>query len=182
MMAFDTSIPDWLGKYRYRGSAMTVKPVFAENVASVALTPAKPVRRVVTFPEVSMLATKEFVTLQVAEVETSVVEPSENARIADNFVGAVAPINTLSFAGAIFRAIGMGGPTFNGAVLEMDAEAAVMLTMPCLRVVTRPEESTVARVGSETDQVTALTVLDVLSEKVPVAVNCCVNPAATVAF
>ena len=97
-------------------------------------------------------------------------------------MGAVAPIKTLSFAGPIFRAVGMGGPTFNGAVLEIDPEAAVTVTVPCLRVVTRPEESTVASVVSETDQVTVLTVLDVPSEKVPVAVNCCVNPAATVAF
>ena len=73
---------------------MTVNPVLAEKEALVAEIPVKPVRRVVTFPEPSMLAMNELVLVQVDVLETSLVEPSDKLRMADNFVGVLEPINT----------------------------------------------------------------------------------------
>src|SRR5260370_36514200 len=54
-----------------------------------------------------------------------------------------------------------------------------MVTLPFFRVVTRPVELTVARVGSDVVHVAEAAGLVVPSEKVSVALNCCVRPAAT---
>ena len=60
-------------------------------------------------------------------------------------------------------------------------EVAEMIAIPMLAVLTKPVALTVATLGSELAQVTLEVILDVvLSDLVPVAVNCLVSPAATV--
>src|SRR6185437_9518435 len=64
-----------------------------------------------------------------------------------------------------------------------EADAAEMVAEPALSVVASPFPSTVAKVASEVDHVTPVVSGFMLpSEKVPVAVNCCVKPAATEAL
>lgn len=94
MMALDISKLEALEKYKYLGSARTVKPVFAAKFPLVALTEVYPGRAGVTFPVVSTAAVNGLLLLQAALAETSEVELSEYIKIADSFVDALAPIIT----------------------------------------------------------------------------------------
>lgn len=74
---------------------------------------------------------------------------------------------------------GNGGPIVNvGALPWIDPEAAETVTVPCFKVVIRPLPLIVARAGSDVDQVSPVRDLALPSEKLPVALNCSVRPAA----
>ena len=109
----------------------------------------------VTLPVLSTLAVNEFVTAQVAELETSLVEPFEKVRMAEIFVGAL-PIKTLLFVGTIASDFGVGGPTVSCALPKTAPTVAVTVTVPCSSVVTRPDWLTVASAVFDVVQVAPL--------------------------
>src|SRR5579863_6433566 len=117
----------------------------------------------VTFPVLSTLAVNEFVLVQVAELETSLVEPSVKVTIAESFVGAL-PIKTLAFAGEMAKATGFGGPTVSCALPETAPRVAVTVTIPCFSVVTRPDWLTVANVVLDVVQVAPTSCAELPSE------------------
>jgi|SRR5579864_430546 len=117
----------------------------------------------VTLPVLSTLAVNEFVTVQVEELETSLVEPLEKVRMAEIFVGAL-PIKTLLFGGEIANDFGIGGPTVSWAVPETVPNAAVTVTVPCSSVVTRPDGLTVANAVFDVVQVSPISVAELPSE------------------
>ena len=82
-------------------------------------------------------------------------------------------VPSFSFAldGLTTSPVGTGGPTMTDTLPVTPPDAAEILTVPSLRAVTRPLESTVASVRSEADHVTAVNPFELPSEKVPVAVH-----------
>lgn len=84
-------------------------------------------------------------------------------------------------AGDTVKAVGRAGPTVNGAFPLTVPDVAVMVTAPCFNVAASPVEEIVAMVGSELAQFTLASGAELPSENFPVALNCCVKPAATAA-
>lgn len=125
------------------------------------------------------VATVGLELLHVAVVETSTVLESVNVTRADSCVVAAAPRMILGAAGEITNPFACAGPITKDVFPLTVPELAEMVTEPCLSVVAKPVELTVASVVSELDQVTEVIGFDVPSEKLPVAVNCWVRPAAT---
>jgi hypothetical protein len=75
-----------------------------------------------------------------------------------------------------------GGPTVRVADPLTEPAVAVIVAAPCTSDVARPVESTVATLGVAEVQFAELVISDVEPfVRVAVAVNCSVNPAATVA-
>ncbi len=144
-----------------------------------ALIVVSPFCNGVTLPVESNVATKELVFVQVDWLETSVAVLSVSVTSAENFV-APEPATIEPPGGAMINPVGTGGPTVNGALPVVAPEAAEILIAPCFRVFASPVESIVAIAVSELVQVTFVTGRELPSEKVPVAVNCWVKPAATV--
>jgi hypothetical protein len=118
------------------------------------------------------VATKELVSLQIDDAETSLVEPSEYVRVEESFVEGSALIKTLSFAGKIASVTGTGGPTSSKAVFEISANEAVIVTVPGFNVVAIPDASIVATVGSDVVQTTLVRGIVLPSEYLPTALNC----------
>lgn len=145
----------------------------------LALIAVSPFCNAVTLPLESTAATKEFVFVHVDWLETSVVVLSVSVSSAENFV-APEPATIEPPDGDMVNPLGTGGPTVNGALAVIAPEAAETVIAPCFKLFASPVGSIVAIVGSELLQVTFVTSRELPSEKVPVAVNCWVNPAATV--
>jgi hypothetical protein len=92
----------------------------------------------------------------------------------------VSPFATLGFAGVTAIETSVGGPTVSVVLPLTVPEVAEMVVVPTATVVARPLAEIVAVVVVEDAHVTdAVRFCVVLSLYVPVAVNCCESPFAT---
>lgn len=112
----------------------------------------------------------------------SCVLPSVKTNKAENFVGLALPITADAVAGEIVRPVTRGGPTVKDELPVIEPEIADTVIAPGLNEFSKPVELIVATVESDVDHVTVASALVVPSENLPVAVNCCVRPAATDVF
>jgi len=118
----------------------------------------------------------------VTDLVKSAVDPSEYKPVAVSCW--VCPAGTLATGGETVTATSTAGSTVITAVPERTAavSSAVMVAAPVATAVTRPVPDTVAVAVLEDDQETELVKFAVdPSEYNPVAVSCCVSPAATFA-
>ena len=135
-------------------------------------------------PEALMVATEGLLELQVDEVVTSPIEPSENVAVAVNCCCRPADSEIDRFAGLIVMEVMVLLLTVREAVPFTLPDVAVMTAVPRATAVANPELLMVAIVGAEDDQVIwgELTVLWVLLPNVAVAVNCWVLPGRIMAL
>jgi hypothetical protein len=110
------------------------------------------------------------------------VLPSLKTSKAESFVGSALPITTDAVAGEILKPVTTGGPIVKDKLPVIEPNVADTVIAPCLNELSKPAEFIVATVESDVDQVTFASALVVPSENLPVAVNCCVRPAATDVF
>jgi uncharacterized protein (DUF736 family) len=157
-------------------AAVTVSVALAVTAFPAADTVTVPGFRVVTKPVEFTVATVVSDVDQVAVVSALEV-PSEKVPVAVNCC--VSPAAIDDPWGDTVMDCRIAAVTVSAAFPVTALELADTVTAPGFRVVTNPVELTVASVGSEVDQVTVVSALELPSEKFPVAVNCCVSPAAT---
>ncbi len=107
--------------------------------------------------------------------------PSEKVPVALNCW--VVPFAILGFVGVTVIDDSVAGVTVNVVFLETVPTVAVIAVVPTSTDVARPALLIVATSGLDELQVTCVVrFCVVLSEKVPVAVNCCVVPLAMLGF
>ena len=124
---------------------------------------------------VAMLAEEE---LQVAVFVTSCVLPSVNVPVALKVVVVSAAIDAVDGTTAIVTKF--GGATVNVVALLTPSKLAETVEVPCPTVVASPEGETVAAAALELFHTTnAVKSLALPSLYLPVAWNCCANPADT---
>jgi hypothetical protein len=154
-------------------------------VPDVAVMVVVPALSKVASPLLSIVATARVDDCQVAEDVRFVVVPSETNPTAVNCTIENAAMLRVGFVGVIVIDASTGAVTVNVARFDVTPDrAAVMVVVPCARVLTNPRVPvvplTVATWVFDDDQVAeAVTSCDVPSEKVPVAVYCSLFPAAT---
>lgn len=164
-------------------AVVIVREVDPEMEPIVAMMVVSPAASPVTLPlvPVALLAVANDVTdeLQVADVVRSWVVPFEYVPIAENC--SVVPAAMLPLTGV--TAMDLSIALVTGRVVEpvMVPNVAVIVVGPAATALARPPLAVmVALEVSEELQVTCVVrSWDVLSENVPVALNCCVVPAAT---
>jgi hypothetical protein len=162
------------------GVAVTVNVAVGEDVtppkaAVIALVP--PVTPVAS-PAAEMLATAGVPELQVAVLVISFVDLSEYVAVAVNCC--VFPTTIEAVAGVTAMLTTVGAVTVNVAGADVfPAAVAVMFVLPVATAVANPLPEIVATLVLADAHVAELVRSFVLlSEYVPVAVNCCVAPAA----
>jgi hypothetical protein len=162
------------------GVAVTVNVAAGEDVtppeaAVIALVPAV---RPVASPAAEILATAGVPEAQVAVLVMSFVDLSEYVAVAVNCC--VFPTAIEAVAGVTAMLTTVGAATVNVAGADVfPAAVAVMFVLPVATAVAKPLAAMVATLVLDDAQVTELVRSFVeLSEYIPVAVNCCVAPAA----
>jgi hypothetical protein len=146
-------------------------------VAQIVAEPADtPIARPVVGRIVATIGVSE---LQVAAVVTFCVVPSEYVPVAVSCV--VIPATTVAGLGVIAIDSNIAGVTVRVVFPDTDPDVAVITDEPTVNALASPELAlTVAIVGVPEVQLTLLVKLAVLvSENVPIAVNCCVSPSGT---
>jgi len=152
-----------------------VLPVMLPEVAEIVVVPAA---TAVARPPVAIVAVVVLDDAQVAVVVRSCVEPSVSVPVAVNCC--VSPLATLGLAGVTAMETSAAAVTVSVVLPLMLAEVAVMVAVPVARVVARPLAAMVAVVGvADVHAAVAVRSCVELSVYVPVAVNCCVRPLAT---
>jgi hypothetical protein len=158
------------------GSTVSVAlPVTPPEAAEIVAVPGA---WVVARPLVAMVAAAAFVDVQVTEAVRFCVEPSVYVPVAVN--GSVSPAGTLTLAGVTVMETSAAGVTVSVAFPVMLLEVAEIVVAPGATVVARPPAPMVAAAVLDDAQAA----VDVRfwvepSVYVPVAVNCCVSPLAT---
>jgi hypothetical protein len=145
---------------------------------SVALIVATPVPTPVTSPDDDTDAVDELEVDHVTTPVRSAVDPSEYTPLAVSCC--VSPAGTFAIGGDTVTARSTAGRTSTEVVLEMRVKGsvAVIVAVPALTAVTRPDDETVASEELDVAQLTRLVTSEVVpSEKMPVAVSCWVSPA-----
>lgn len=145
------------------------------NVAVILLVPAA---CVVANPPDTMVATDVLEELHITELVMSNVELSEYVPVA--VYCCVKPAAILAVVGVTVIELNVAAVTVNVLVgLVTPLNVAVMLVVPAAMVVANPPDAMVATLGVAEAHVTDDVMFTVVpSVYVPVAVNCCVNPAA----
>ncbi len=164
------------------GSTVITAVPEIEDEGSVAVMVATPVATAVTRPFDETVAVAVLEDDHVTDLVKSAVDPSEYKPVAVSCW--VCPAGTLATGGETVTATSTAGSTVITAVPERTAavSSAVMVAAPVATAVTRPVPDTVAVAVLEDDQETELVKFAVdPSEYNPVAVSCCVSPAATFA-
>src|SRR5690242_15147678 len=93
----------------------------------------------------------------------------------------VSPLAMLGISGVTAIETSAAGLTASVAELVTPPSVAVIVVVPAAKAEARPAELIEATAGFDEAQVTWLVRLVVeLSERVPVAVNCCVEPLTTI--
>ena len=150
---------------------MTVKVVFTKIVPEVTVMVVVPAVRAVARPLLLTVATAVLDELQVTEIFTSWVVPSEKVPVAVNCW--VAPPGTLGLAGVTAMEDRVAEVTVRVVLPATVPEVAVMVVVPAEAAVARPVLLTVATDGLDEVQVTCVVISKlVVSEYVPVALNC----------
>jgi hypothetical protein len=152
-----------------------VFPVMLPEVAEIVVVPAA---TVVARPPAAIVAVVVLDDAQVAVAVRSCVEPSVSVPVAVNCC--VSPLATLAFAGVTAMETSAAGITVSVVFPDTVPEVAEIVVVPVARVVARPPAAMVAVVGVDDAQV-AVDVRSCVeaSVYVPVAVNCCLRPLAT---
>lgn len=153
---------------------MLLEPLLPLNVAVMVVDPAF---RAVTSPEVLTEATPPTLDNHVAVALTSCVLPSLYEAVAVSWL--VVPVAISKVAGVTATDCSDAAFTCNAVTPERAPIEAVIVEFPAETAVARPELSIVAILPFDDVQVALLEISCVLpSLNVPVAVNCCVAPAA----
>jgi len=160
--------------------AVTVNVAAGEDVtppeaAVIALVPAP---TPVANPATGFVATPEVAELQVAVLVISFVDLSEYVAVAVNCC--VFPTTIEAVAGVTAMLTTVGAVTVNVAGADVfPAAVAVMFVLPVATAVANPLAEIVATlVLAEAHVAELVKSFVLLSEYIPVAVNCCVAPAA----
>jgi hypothetical protein len=155
-----------------------VEPDMFPDVAVIVVEPLAPAVAFPLEPEVLLIgATPISDDVQITNDVISCVVLSENVPMAVNCW--VAPMGMTQFIGVTARDTSIAGVTVNVVVPEMFLNFAVIVVEPAPAPLASPAVLIVALVVSEDDQITcAVKSWVLLSENVPVAVNCCVVPFA----
>jgi len=163
-------------------AAVTVNVVEPTTLPLVALIVDVPTFRVVAKPEALIVATVVVPDAHVTLLVRFCVELSLNVPVAVNCC--VFPAATDGFAGVTAMDVSTAAVNVNEVVPMTAPDVALIVTgPPAFTPVAKPAALIVAMVVSDELQVTELVRFCVeLSLKVPVAVNCCVFPAATDGF
>lgn len=132
-------------------------------------------------PPVKIVATEVLEEAHNTDAVMSCVGPAVNVPVAVNCC--VEPIVTLAVLGVTAIEVNVAAITFRVVDPETRPSVAEMLVDPTEIAVANPPDAIVALVISEEAHVTDDVKFCVeLSVYVPVAVNCCVNPAGTLGF
>jgi hypothetical protein len=161
------------------GVAVTVNVAAGEDVTpEVAVIALVPAVRPVASPAAEILATADVPEFQVAVLVTSFVDLSEYVAVAMNC--SVFPTAIEAVAGVTAMLTTVGAATVNVAGADVfPAAVAVMFVLPVATAVAKPLAAIVATLVLDEVHVAELVRSFVLlSEYIPVAVNCCVAPAA----
>ena len=130
---------------------VTVTVVEAVTVPDVAVTVAVPRETPVINPVLVMPTTFAFEVVQVTDVVTSRVVPSDNVAVA--VICCVCPVKRLGFAGAIVRVVITWLLTVMVVEPVTPPEAAEIVVVPIATAVARPAASMVATAVLEELQV-----------------------------
>ena len=161
---------------------MTVKVVFTKIVPEAAVMVVVPAVRAVARPLLLTVATAVLDELQVTEIVTSWVVPSENVPVAVNCW--VTTRGMVGLAGVTAMEERVAEVTVRVALPETFPEVAVMVAVPSAMALTRPLPLTkIATDVSDDVQVTT----ELISPwgavgKLPLALNCWVDPTDRVGF
>ncbi len=163
----------------------TVSVVDPESVPDVAVIVAEPAATGVASPcepaVLLMVATDVADELQVTDVVRTWVVLSENVPVAMNCL--VVPVGMLGLVGVTAMDTSVAGVTVNASDPEMFPEVAVTVVEPAAAAVAKPELLIGATAVLDELQTTVVVrSCVVLSENVPVAVNCLVVPLAILGF
>jgi hypothetical protein len=160
----------------WAGVTVTVTEALMEPL--VAVTTAVPTVFPVSRPDELTAATAVFWEDQVTELVTSDVEPSVNLAVACSCCDR--PAAREGFDGVTAMDIIWAAVTVMVTEPLIEPLVAVITAVPVDCPVTRPEALTVATAAFWEDQVTEFVRSEVEPfDNVPVAVSCCVSPAAT---
>jgi hypothetical protein len=159
-------------------AAVTVSAPEPLMVPDVAVMVELPCARLVANPALLTVAIVGFEDVQLAELVRFWVVPLVKVPVAVNCCAF--PAATDAVAGVTAIDFSTAAVTVNEAVPLIVPDAAVMVTLPGITLVDSPVVLTVAiDVDEEVQVAVALKFCVVPLVKVPVAVNCCVLPAAT---
>lgn len=149
-----------------------------------AVSKEEPIAFVVAIPRLEIVSTLVLDEFHVAIAVKSCVVPSVNVPVAVNCWWS--PSAMVVFPGETTIVFSTAGVTLRGAFPEIPPELAVMVALPTAIAFARPrfpEKLILATAGWEEVHATLVVTSRVLpSEKLPVAVNFCVSPAAIEAF
>jgi hypothetical protein len=156
----------------------TVSVVVPVTVPEVAEMVVVPVARVVARPPAAMVAVAVLDDAQVTEAVRFCVELSVYVPVAVN--GCVSPFATLGVAGVTAMETSAADTTVSVVLPVMLPEVAEIVVVPAATVVARPPAAMSAvAVLDEAHVAEAVRFCVEPSVYVPVAVNCCVSPLAT---
>jgi hypothetical protein len=130
---------------------VTVRVVFAETSPEVAVMVVVPAVTAVASPLLSTVATAVLEELQVTEMVTSWVVPSEKVPVAVNCW--VVPPGTLGLAGVTAMEDKVAEVTIRVVPPETSPEVAVMIVVPAVRPLAKPVRLTVATAVLDDPQV-----------------------------
>jgi hypothetical protein len=157
---------------------VTVSVVFPVTVPEVAEIVVVPAATVVARPPAAIVAVVVLDDAQVAVAVRSCVEPSVSVPVAVNCC--VSPLATLGLSGVTAMETSAAGITVSVVFPDTLPEVAEIVVVPVARVVARPPAATVAAAAFVEAQVAVVVRSCVeASVYVPVAVNCCLSPLAT---
>jgi hypothetical protein len=159
-------------------AAVTVRVVDPLTVPIVALIDEVPICKVLARPPEAIVATVGVADAHVTWLVRSCVELSDNVPVAVNCF--VSPLATLGFAGVTAIDCTTGAVTVSVVDPLILPSVALIDDVPMVRESARPAAEIVATAVVADCHVTMLVRSSVeWSEKVPVAVNCCVSPFGT---
>jgi hypothetical protein len=159
----------------------TVSVVLPTTVPEVAEMVVVPVATAVARPPAAMVAVAVLDDAQVAEAVRFCVVPSVYVPVAVNCC--VSPFATLGFAGVTAMDVSAAAATVSVVLPVMLPEVAEIVVVPVATAVARPPTAMVAVAVLDDAQVTVPVRFWVEpSVYVPVALNCCVSPFATLGF